>query len=51
MDEGDGRFIRRPAEVGVSESSMEHTSNSNAFNVLFIVSFFACLAMVLIQHG
>jgi hypothetical protein len=30
---------------------MEHTSNSNAFNVLFIVSFFACLAMVLIQHG
>jgi hypothetical protein len=31
--------------------SMEHVSSNNAFNVLFILSFFSTFATVLIQFG
>ena len=30
---------------------MEHVSSHNAFNILFVLSFFASLAMVVIQYG
>jgi len=35
----------------VLEVSMEHVENHNAFNILFILSFFASIALVVIQFG
>jgi len=33
------------------EAEVEHVANHNAFSILFMVSFFASLAMVMIQFG
>ena len=33
------------------EVSMDHVSNSNAFNVLFILTFFASIAITFLRFG